>query len=182
MMTKFLTIVVVLRRVEDLLEYNVDPISDSENLDLAPIWKPKLFLQSLYNRSLVFSTPPGTGTRKCIWISFDQSQTLESLISTFSFLSSWLLAPPPPSKLFLTRVQPLSVWPSEAPIVSASARLSQALATSCTAPWYHQFRTTLILSTPGITDINCNDDQRAGLISFYQILFAPRPCLYWPIY
>ena len=35
-MTKFLTIVVVLRRVEDLLEYNVDPISDSENLDLAP--------------------------------------------------------------------------------------------------------------------------------------------------
>ena len=49
-MTKFLTIVVVLRRVEDLLEYNVDPISDSANLDLAPIWKqkPKLFLQSLY--------------------------------------------------------------------------------------------------------------------------------------
>ena len=55
-MTKFLTIVVVLRRVEDLLEYNVDPISDSANLDLAPIWKPKLFLQSLY--TTVWRFPP----------------------------------------------------------------------------------------------------------------------------
>ena len=34
---------------EDLLEYNVDPILDSANLDSAAIWKqPKLFLQSLY--------------------------------------------------------------------------------------------------------------------------------------
>ena len=67
LMFAFLTIVVVLRRVEDLLEYNVDPILDSAHLDPTLIWK--LFLQI---RARAFTPQFGifhlTGTRKCIWI------------------------------------------------------------------------------------------------------------------
>ena len=134
MMSAFpMVAMVVVFRSEDLLECNGDSISDSAHLASVGIWKqPKLFLQILCGASIYTAVSHHTATEMHFRISrskpdFGKSNLNFLLIPGFF---SWL-----DSKLFLTPA--LSVWPSEAPIVSASPAIP-GTASSCTPPWYHQ--------------------------------------------
>ena len=168
---------VVVFRSEDLLECNGDSISDSAHLASVGIWKqPKLFLQILCGASIYTAVSHHTATEMHFRISrskpdFGKSNLNFLLIPGFF---SWL-----DSKLFLTPA--LSVWPSEAPIVDKSPTHCCFCLTRYPTQWsgYHQ-QGCSYLCWYHRHKLQWWPSSRVDIV--LSILFAPRPCLYWPIY